>query len=452
MRTSGLRVWVPSMNDFVIDFEWIDPLGAKGDELRATWARLSIAVDGCPVTRVLDERSRTVRDSVYVPLYPLAEWLAGRWWALWNEPGRPAGETSDYCDRHSLIAAREGYALPRLLIRPTGSQVMLTWCPDRLEFHGLEFTAGNSCRLNTSVVRQEFSNLVDAVTGRLDAFGVKNTLLQQDWEAIQTADNEEREFCEYAGALGLDPYAMEDYQRQAIVAAAQRLPHDLLPEFFRAAAVADLLEETQRLHEALEESYSNTQYLSALIDLRRTAQGWTGLPGEMPWNQGYAFARRLREHLGLDGRVLKSLADIADAVGSTEEGLFRAIGSFGAFRTSFPALMGTNERNSPVFVLRKSLETQQRFHFCRALFEYLAFPNRQNALISEVDTEVQKRNRAFAAEFLAPSTVLMERFTGPIATLEEIEEVAVEFHVSAYIIRHQLRNHHIADVQDDRDV
>ncbi len=55
------------MDDLTIDFEWADPLGAKGAELRATWARLSITVGGHPVTRVYDERLKTVRDSVYCP-------------------------------------------------------------------------------------------------------------------------------------------------------------------------------------------------------------------------------------------------------------------------------------------------------------------------------------------------------------------------------------------------
>jgi len=63
------------MSDLTIDFEWIDPLEEKSGECVSTWARLSIFVDTYPLTRVLDQRSKTLRDGIYLPLYPLAEWL-----------------------------------------------------------------------------------------------------------------------------------------------------------------------------------------------------------------------------------------------------------------------------------------------------------------------------------------------------------------------------------------
>ena len=53
--------------------DWVDADGIRGPELAATWAALEIRVDDSIVTRVLDARARTVRDFVYVPLYPFAE-------------------------------------------------------------------------------------------------------------------------------------------------------------------------------------------------------------------------------------------------------------------------------------------------------------------------------------------------------------------------------------------
>lgn len=38
------------MNSLRIEFEWQDPGGARGEELRATWASLSIFIDNHPVT------------------------------------------------------------------------------------------------------------------------------------------------------------------------------------------------------------------------------------------------------------------------------------------------------------------------------------------------------------------------------------------------------------------
>ena len=64
-------------------FDWEDPAGSQGpDEHRATWARLSVSVDGLVVSRVHHSRLRSVRDHVFVPLYPLAEWIVMNWWRL----------------------------------------------------------------------------------------------------------------------------------------------------------------------------------------------------------------------------------------------------------------------------------------------------------------------------------------------------------------------------------
>ena len=66
--------------DFEID--WVDAEGIRGPELAATWAALCIRIGDSVITRVLDARAKTVREFVYVPLYPLAEWLATNWWFL----------------------------------------------------------------------------------------------------------------------------------------------------------------------------------------------------------------------------------------------------------------------------------------------------------------------------------------------------------------------------------
>src|SRR3954454_10671405 len=111
-------------------YEWIDPAGAKGAELRATWARLEIDIDGHIVTRAIDGVSRGVRDSLYLPLYPLAEWLVTNWWFLLYEvEPRRLGTGNGYYGRHSLRSAGEGFALPSILFSATGATVQAHWRP-----------------------------------------------------------------------------------------------------------------------------------------------------------------------------------------------------------------------------------------------------------------------------------------------------------------------------------
>lgn len=437
------------MTDFVIDFDWLDPLGAKGPELRATWGRLRILVNGHPVTRAYHEQSKTVRDDVYLPLYPLAEWLVADWWPLWNEP-EPAlpADRPGYETRHSLASAREGYALPPLRMQPTGATVLLSWSPERLQAHRMEFIGRGKFRTDTRSVRRGLSSLINAVVSRLDAHGITDTLLQQDWEAIRSADQEEREFCRYAGSLGLDPYSLDGSQQEQIREAGQRLPEEIAPEFFRAARRWELIAQAQEICDALAQARNNTANLASLKELRQAAETWPRPFGNLPWEQGYSFAEELRRRLHLDGMPLKSIKDVADAVGTTEEHLSKALTKFHSRDMPFIALMGINDKASPAFVLREALPASNLFHFCRALFEYLCSPTLRSALITEAGTEQQRRNRAFAAELLAPASALRTLVRTPIITWEQTEEVAAEFGVSAFIIRHQLENHHIARVQD----
>ncbi len=440
------------MSDFSIQFRWEDPLDARGRELRATWSTLRILVHGRPVTRVFDERSLTVRDIVRVPLYPLAERLASQWWALWNEPS-PSGplDRPGYEARHCLAGAREGYAFPPLRIDPLGAVVRLSWAPERLPAHGIEFIGSGACRTETQPVKREISSFIDTVVNRLHEMGIADSPLQQDWQAIGSADPEEIEFCECAGALGLDPYSLDESARRQIVEAARRLSEPITGEFFRAARSADLLSDSERISAALSRARSDTTDLERLRNLRGVTQGWLHSSGAMPWEEGYAFAGKLRAYLALDGHRLKSFANVASALGVTEDDLSGAFTEFPGQDTPFVGLMGLNERMSPTFAFRKARPQSALFHFSRALFEYLCSQEDRSALITEANTERQKRNRAFAAEWLAPAPALKALVKDAIVTWEQTEELAEEFGVSSYVVRHQLQNHDIALVQDVHD-
>jgi hypothetical protein len=77
------------MPDLALDFEWVDPGGARGPELRATWARLEVVAAGEVITGVLDQNTRSVRHGLFLPLYPVAEWIASNRWRLLYEVRSP---------------------------------------------------------------------------------------------------------------------------------------------------------------------------------------------------------------------------------------------------------------------------------------------------------------------------------------------------------------------------
>ncbi len=90
--------------DLSLRSEWQDAPGVRAAELRATWARLEIWAGDTCVTRVEDE-SPSERRSIFVPLYPLAEWIAYNWWFL-RAHGRPARMKPVYWT-YSLLAEED---------------------------------------------------------------------------------------------------------------------------------------------------------------------------------------------------------------------------------------------------------------------------------------------------------------------------------------------------------
>jgi hypothetical protein len=112
----------------------------------------------------------------------------------------------------------------------------------------------------------------------------------------------------------------------------------------------------------------------------------------------------------------------------------------------FDALTALNDLGSPGFVVRQGNELSKRFTFCRALFEFLHSAAPAPALISSAISEKQKRNRAFAAELLAPERLIRDRMSSDSIGWTEVEDLATAFEVSTYVIAHQIENHKLGEV------
>ena len=457
------------MSHLSIEIDWIDPEGIKGPELSATWASLKMKAGGSVVTRVLDTRARTVRDFIHVPVYPLAEWLATHWWFLAHEFGSPGKEgCREFHRRHSLSANREGYAFPSLEAVSSGSWTHLTWKRDQRPWTMVEFLDQGEMWMDSDEFRECCAGLIDKVIRRLVSLGVNDTFLQKEWEAIQTADDDEIQFCETAAGLGWDPYALDDGQRDWVVLFADRLG-ELLGEAVPAVntegaheewlAIVDALFKTRsrslplhRIRSFRHEDYPEATAEPDFQDIHHERFVFLGhrQPRDVgyPWHVGYNCAQRLRQHLKLEGQPLPTMQRLAEAVGEDAGSIRKATRPPAAAR-GWPALVDgiitRSDDGSPAFALRALRGHSQRFHFCRALGEVLLSPD-SSTLLTKAYSERQQRNRAFAVEFLAPASGLRDRIPGPIVDTDDISELAVEFGVSPYVIEHQIKNHRIAHV------
>lgn len=430
------------------DVDWVDAEGVRGLELAATWAALRIRVGDSIITDVFDTRAKTVRDFVHVPLYPLAEWLAENWWFLGHEFENPDKRgDAGFHRRHALATGREGYAFPNLEIVSCGAYTRLAWKRESPPWTSVTFLQQGEIWVDSSQFLATCTGLVDRVIRRLDALGVEETFLQQEWAAVQAADQEEAEFCRMVAGLGWDPYATDEGRREFLFLLAEKLG-DVLAEAVPAMGPPADYEDWRDLASTLSEA---KQFNRLPLRRLRSFAGHT-MPdtrtGPYPWDVGYDAARRLRRNLDLGSEPLTTIEEMAQALEEDAEAVDRVTKRQAAL--CWPTLVQAvivQDDEGPAFAFRRLGEDARRFHFSRALAEVLMSPG-SDTLLTKAHSERQKRNRAFAAEFLAPSQGLKQRVRRHIVDSDDMNEMAAEFGVSSLLIEHQLRNHRIADVWD----
>ena len=439
------------MEQLRFDIDWMDAEGVNGAELAATWASLRIHTESSAITLALDARAKTVRDRLYVSLYPMAEWLATNWWFLTSEVGSPLKQDSaGYRRRHSLAANREGYAYPDLHIFPLGGLTRLVWHRGTVPWAKTRFLEEGEALIDSAEFRETCADLVDSVVARLADCGIEDTLLQQEWAAVRAADAEEADFCRVAAGLGWDPYVLDDAKCEEVLLLADRFG-DALEEAVPALNADDTGEGWAIFEQALREAKRrNTLGLERVLSVRDRIFGFS--PSDsVPWRAGYELARGLRRELNLDGEPLPTMAALARALDDDAiDAATTRVPVNGRNAILIDGLVTSDEDDAPAFAFRPRGEYGRRFHFCRAIAEVLSRPA-VDTLLTPARTERQQRNRAFAAEFLAPASGLSCRVRRSTLDEEEVDELATVFGVSSWVIEHQIAYHQIGRVERSLD-
>lgn len=87
-----------------------------------------------------------------------------------GNPGRDG-----YDLRHNLRFGREGFALPNLLIKPTGARALLEWHPFHLPEAQISFTGNGTRVVPLRSIQEALAALIDTVLDRLDQQGVTDS-------------------------------------------------------------------------------------------------------------------------------------------------------------------------------------------------------------------------------------------------------------------------------------
>ena len=420
--------------------DWQNGEGIRGAELAATFASLQIDVRGKLLTQVFDTRARTVRDHIFVPLYPIAEWLASNWWFIAFEyenivkKGHPA-----FSRRHTLGIGADGYALPNLTITASGALTQLRWGDRSSPWTKVDFLNPGSALVDRQQLMQDCADLIDTVNRRLLAHEISSTFLQDEWAAIQRMDEDEHRFCAMSAGLGWDPYDLDDAMQDQVVTLAERLG-ELHGEAVPIIDSEEPSRDCSAILKAIKAAKPNELTLRGVLPLMNGGESKEA----PPWESGYELAKKARSELGLDGKPLQSTELLAEALDQDIGTLRRATEPLAPLShvKLLDGVVTQGATGGMSFGLTGRGETGKRFLFCRALGE--AISSQGDALITRGTTERQQRNRAFAAEFLAPSQSLKRRIKHSMVDGEQADDLAEEFGVSTRVIQHQLENHQIA--------
>jgi len=405
---------------------WIDGAPNVAREERATVADFSLWLNEQNVTMHL--RDGSSYGHLTIALYPLAEGLTHDWWALFGGRDR----------EFSLTKYRTGYAMPDVRFRFDGRVFEASAHQRTYRNPDVRFWAGSSEVMSRSDAERALGNLIADIVAQLESKDVKDTGAELRWSRIQASrsDPEEAKFCECAGALGIDPYTIDDSGNTLIENAASLFEDEPLTEFLAGGRDYAAVPVLNWIHQA----ERRPKYKSRVADLMavaiRAAEAAPDRGGEDYWALGYRRARALRRLMNLDeSRRFKSTRVLAKKFGAGD-------GFSAAPRTDGIRALRSHHNDEVHIHMRNhgssaSADVAYRFSLARAIGDVACFPPATRAAINELHfASRQAAGRAFAAEFLAPVNEIesMRRDGHDLVTMAD------EFAVSTVVIEHQIEN------------
>jgi hypothetical protein len=233
-----------------------------------------------------------------------------------------------------------------------------------------------------------------------------------------------------------------------LITVTESLPVSVREEFLRVADFEQFQHQGNAIRHFVDKANNTTLNLNPLLELRGKI-GSSELNSK-PWQQGYDSARKLWERIGPVEKRVRSVSELGKLFNVDDKEWNQATVKPPAELNFLDAVVASTKTGAPYFAVESKAEHYKTFAVCRGLFEYLvAEPTGPASLITRAYSERQKRNRAFAAEFIAPADQLRTLVKSPLVTEKDVQELASEFGTSEYVISHQLHNHRIAKTDYD---
>ena len=416
--------------------DWVDGGENASPDERSTLCELKINVDGRNVAAFYDLRAKQESDSILMPAVHLAEGIATNWWRIFG--------ARDIA--HRILPWRTGFALPDVQFEFNGSTFLVSCRASTMENPDLWFYREASELVDRESAETALSTFVDNVVEKLSDCGLAETEVALTWARVRRslADTDERAFCEAAGALGTDPYAVSQVDAELIETAADSFEGEALIEFL-AGLQHELPTADRRtklvdwVHQRRENERSRLPDLPSLADqVAPTAKFVLGHP---PWRRGQSAARSCRNALGIGDTEAITLRAVAERLGGKR--FQREQGPSG-----LAALVTCNDDQVHVHLRHRGraawAQSAEKFAFARAIGDAICFPRTRRAPINGLHhAERQAVGRAFAAELAAPSDAVL----GMWREGQDVDEIAGHFGVSSRVIENEIddaRRRHFA--------
>lgn len=258
------------------------------------------------------------------------------------------------------------------------------------------------------------------------------------------ADPDEREYCVLAGLLGGDPYESDERIEMVISTVRATLGDALSKEIFATSEVESAVDHANSIsrlaHESLKKSKTAAEHVAGLKkDFSKRFSKSEVAHVKAPWKRGYVAAQELRGLLSIDTRnalpgdtVLQR--KLLDGAGVD------VIASFDWQRLGARGIGADDDGGFGIAIDPKSL-INPRFQLVSTFADYLLSDEGSLFLSTAGSTDRQKRNRAFAAEFLAPIDAIRARLgQRRVVTTDELRSFCQDFAVSKTIVKHQIEN------------
>ena len=421
------------MSCFSIDFQWL--AREYGDAVaRSTLAEITITANGCKATEIEDLLAKTVRPAVRVSAFALAQWFASNWWRLLWEPERK--NMLSWNMSHKIGAAGEGYLWPDLTFISDGEAVQICSIPTHpLSKQPIRYL--NS--FDVSIPAKEFENgmhsFIEAVTRRLSDTKTQAGELETLWKEVlsERYDPKLASWRKLEAIMGYDPDEAPDQAIEALQFAAHQYGSSAVEEMAaesRQDAIANI--ETlwgEPRREAIPLVIPSFDDLKSRINGIRSSL--------FPWQRATEVARIAREVWSLSpGPVPTSI--LAEVLSVKERTLENEVSVQGPMNAGFR----NGDPNSFSVFLRGTIPASRRFALLRLVGDHLTAPRDDKLLPAAryAKTQRQKFQRAFAQEFLCPSSDLVGYLNSAEPSDEDIEDAAHHFNVSALMVKTILVN------------